>query len=174
VEREKSINSVEGEVVKARKRYELERLASPVHGTVHGLAMYTIGGIVKPAQDIVSIVPDGTPLIVEAMVLNKDVGFVKVGQEAEVKLDAFPFQKYGTIRGKILHISPDAVEDEKLGPVYKMKAGLEKTAIQAEGRPVPLAPGMAVAVEVKTGKRRVIEFFLSPIVKYARESLTLR
>jgi hemolysin D len=174
VEREKNINAIEGEVVKARKRYDMERLVSPVEGTVHGLAMRTIGGIVKPAQDMVSVVPLGTPLIIEAMVLNKDVGFVKVGQETEAKLDAFSFQKYGTIRGKVLHISPDAVEDEKLGPVYKMKASLEKTTMLVDGKEVPIAPGMSASVEVKTGKRRVIEFFLSPIIKYARESLTVR
>jgi hemolysin D len=173
VDREKAINSLEGEVVKARKRYELERLVSSVNGTVHGLAMYTIGGIVKPAQDVVSIVPEGMPLIVEAMVLNKDIGFVRVGQETEVKLDAFPFQKYRTIRGKVLHISPDAVEDEKLGPVYRMKSSLEKTTVFVEGREVPVAPGMSGSVEVKTGKRRVIEFF-PPIIKYSRESLAVR
>lgn len=108
------------------------------------------------------------------MVLNEDIGFLKVGQETEVKLDTFPFQKYGTIRGRVMSLSPDAVEDEKLGPVYKMKSTLEKTTMLVEGREVPVAPGMAAAVEVKTGKRRVIEFFLSPIIKYARESLTVR
>jgi hemolysin D len=99
---------------------------------------------------------------------------MKVGQAAEVKLDTFPFQKYGTIKGKVLFISPDAVDDEKLGPVYKTKVSLEKTTIVVEGRNVALTPGMSTSVEVKTGKRRVIEFFLSPIVKYARESLVLR
>jgi hemolysin D len=145
-----------------------------VSGTVHGLATYTIGGIVKPAQDVVSIVPDGTPLVVEAMVQNKDIGFVKIGQETEVKLDTFPFRKYGTILGKVIHLSSDAVEDEKPGPVYKMRSSVEKTAMLVEGREVPVTPGMSASVEVKTGKRRVIEFFLSPIIKYARESLTLR
>jgi hemolysin D len=145
-----------------------------VNGTVHGLATYTIGGIVKPAQDVVSIVPDGTPLIVEAMVQNKDIGFVKVGQETEVKLDTFSFQKYGTIRGKVIHLSPDAVEDEKLGPVYKMRSSIERAIMRVDGKDVPVAPGMTASVEVKTGDRRIIEFFLSPIIKYARESLTLR
>lgn len=99
---------------------------------------------------------------------------MRVGQETEVKLDAFPFQKYGTIRGKVLSISPDAIEDERLGPVYRMKSSLEKSALFVHGREVPVSPGMAGSVEVKTGRRRVIEFFLSPLVKYARESLTVR
>ncbi|MDQ7837511.1 MAG: HlyD family type I secretion periplasmic adaptor subunit [Thermodesulfobacteriota bacterium] len=174
VEREKTISAMEGEVIKAKKRYELEQLCSPVDGTVHGISSYTIGGVVTPAQPIVTIVPAGTPLIVEAMALNKDIGFLKVGQEAEVKLDTFPFQKYGTIKGRVSSISPDAFEDEKLGSVYKIRVELEKLSLMVDGRNVPVSPGMTVAVEVKTGKRRIIEFFLSPIVKYAKESLTLR
>jgi hemolysin D len=174
MEKEKAIASIEGELTKAQKNLELQQLTSPVNGTIHGLSSYTIGGVVTPAQPIVTIVPEGTPLIVEATVLNKDIGFVKVGQEAEVKFDTFPFQKYGTIKGKVVYISPDAVEDEKLGPVYKMKVKLEKASMQVDGKEVSITPGMTVSVEVKTGKRRIIEFFLSPIIKYAKESLTLR
>lgn len=174
VETEKTIISFRGEVRKARKRYELEKLTSPVDGTVHGLGTYTIGGIVTPAQPIVTIVPDGTALIVEAMVLNRDIGFLKVGQEAEVKLDTFPFQKYGTIKGRVEWLSPDVVEDEKLGAVYKMKVEVETHDINLDGRMVSITPGMALSVEVKTGKRRIIEFFLSPLIKYTKESLILR
>ena len=174
VDREKSISAIEGEVIKAKKKYELERLCSPVDGTVHGLASYTVGVVVTPAQPVVTVVPQGTPLIIEAMALNKDIGFLKIGQEAEVKLDTFPFQKYGTVKGKVTAISPDAFEDEKLGPVYKIKVTIEKFKIYADDRYIPIAPGMSVSVEVKTNKRRIIEFFLSPIVKYAKESLTLR
>ncbi|MBI3379044.1 MAG: HlyD family type I secretion periplasmic adaptor subunit [Nitrospirae bacterium] len=174
VEKEKNIIAIEGETVKAKKRYELEKLCSPVSGTVHGLASYTIGGVVTPAQPIVTVVPDGTPLVIEAMALNKDIGFLKTNQEAEIKLDTFPFQKYGTIKGRVVSISPDAFEDEKLGPVYKIKVEMEKLYIAVDGKKIHVSPGMAVSVEVKTNKRRIIEFFLSPIVKYADEGLTLR
>ncbi len=91
-----------------------------------------------------------------------------------MNLDTFPFQKYGTIRGKGIHLSPDAVEDEKLGPVYRMRTSIERPVMRVDGRDVPVTPGMSASVEVKTGDRRIIEFFLSPIIKYARESLTLR
>ncbi|MEK6679396.1 MAG: HlyD family type I secretion periplasmic adaptor subunit [Nitrospirota bacterium] len=173
-EREKSIAAMKGEAVKAKKRYEFERITSPVDGAVHGLSIYTIGGIVTPAQPIVTIVPEGTPLIIEATVLNKDIGFVKVDQEAEIKLDTFPFQKYGTIKGKVVSVSPDAFDDEKLGPVYRIRVGLEKLNMFVNGKNASISPGMTATVEVKTGKRRIIEFFLSPIIKYSNESLTLR
>ena len=74
----------------------------------------------------------------------------------------------------MLSLSPDAIEDERLGPVYRMRSSLERASLVVDGREAAVAPGMAASVEVKTGKRRVIEFFLSPLVKYARESLTLR
>lgn len=174
VDKERNIIALSGEAIKARKRYDFERLCSPVDGTVHGLSSYTVGGVLTPAQPTVTIVPHGTPLIIEAMAQNKDIGFLKVGQEAEVKLDTFPFQKYGTLKGKVVWLSPDAIEDEKLGPVYKMKVELEKMQINVDGKSIAVSPGMALTVEVKTNKRRIIEFFLSPIVKYASESLTLR
>jgi hemolysin D len=152
----------------------LERLYSPVNGTVHGLATHTIGGVVTSAQPIITIVPDGTPLIVEAMALNQDIGFIQVGQKAELKLDTFPFQKYGTIEAELSYVSPDAQEDQKIGLVYKIKLKPKRFTIRVRDKDVSLSPGMAVTAEIKTGERRVIEFFISPFIKYVDESLTLR
>jgi hemolysin D len=189
MEGEKNIASLEGDMIKARKRYDLEKLASPVSGTVHGLQSYTIGGVVTPAQAVVTVVPEGTQLIIEAMAENKDIGFIKVGETAEIKIDTFPFQKYGTIKGVVTLVSADSFENkdnnkdnnkdtdkdtDKRGLVYKIKVDMEKTTMVVDGRLVHFSPGMAASVEVKTGKRRIIEFFLSPIIKYAKESLTLR
>lgn len=174
VEKEKGIASIEAQLQKAQKLYEYQNILSPVNGTIHGLNANTIGGVVTPAQPIMTIVPDGTPLIVEGTVLNKDIGFIKVGQEVEIKLDTFPFQKYGTLKGEVLFISPDAFEEEKLGQVYKMKAKLEKSSLVIDGNDVNISPGMTVSAEIKTGQRRIIEFFLEPIIKYAKESITLR
>jgi hemolysin D len=174
LEKEKQIQLLRDQIEKVKKSIELQKLTSPVSGTVHGLSSYTIGGVVKPAQPVVTIVPDGTPLIVESTVLNKDIGFIKLGQKVEVKFDTFPFQKYGTIEGEVTYISPDAVEHDELGPVYKIKVNLSRDYFEIENRKVTITPGMAVTAEVKTGQRRIIEFFLSPIVKYAKESLTLR
>ena len=174
LEKEKNITVLEGEFTKASKRSQLEKLYSPVNGTVHGLAMHTIGGVVTSAQPIVTIVPEGTPLIVEAMALNKDVGFIHPGQKAELKLDTFPFQKYGTIEAELFYVSPDAQEDQKIGLVYKIKLRPNRFKIRVKEKDIPLSPGMAVTAEIKTGERRVIEFFISPFIKHVDESLTLR
>ncbi len=174
VNSENKIITYQDDMTKARQRFKLERLVSPVSGTVQGLQVHTIGGVVTPAQTLASIVPKGTPLVVEATVENKDIGFVKSGQQAKIKLDTFPFQRYGVIKGVVKQVSPDAFEDKKKGPVYKIKVSMEKTNILVDGKLVPLEPGMSCSVEIKTGKRRIIGFFLSPIMKYAKESLTLR
>ena len=113
VEKEKNIAEIEAQLVKAQKLYQFQNLLSPVNGTVHGMNANTVGGVVTPAQPIMTIVPDGTPLIIEATVLNKDIGFVKVDQEAEIKFDTFSFQKYGTIKGTVSAISPDAFDEGK-------------------------------------------------------------
>ena len=174
IEKERAISVLEGEFTKASKRSQMERLHSPVNGTVHGLATHTIGGVVTSAQPIITIVPDGTPLIVEAMALNQDIGFIHTGQKAELKLDTFPFQKYGTIEAELSYVSPDAQEDQKIGLVYKVKLKPKRFTIRVKDKDIPISPGMAVTAEIKTGERRVIEFFISPFIKYVDESLTLR
>lgn len=173
VENEKTLYTLESELTKAEKRFELQQLTSPVDGTVHGLSSFTIGGVVTSAEDVISIVPDDTPLIVEATIANQDIGFIKKGQAANVKVDTFPFQKYGYLQGEIIYVSPDAFEDEKLGPVFKAKLKV-LSAETSSGNQIHLTPGMSVSVEAKTGQRRIIDFFLSPLKKVAEESFTLR
>jgi hemolysin D len=139
------------------------RLTSPVEGTVQQLAVHTLGGVVEPAQPIMVIVPKGSQLVVEAKVPNKDAGFVKVRQPVRVKVDAFPFTDYGTIDGTLIGLSSDAIEDEKLGLYYLARVRLAKSAINNGSRSTPLTPGMAVSAEIKTGRRRIIQYLLSPI-----------
>lgn len=174
VERNQKIAELEAELTKAQKSVKFQSLTSPVVGVVHGLASNTVGGVVTPAQPIMTIVPVGTPLVVEALLPNKDIGFVTENQEVAIKFDAFPFQKYGTIKGKVTSISPDAFEDEKMGSVYRIKIELDKKTIDVSGKEVNISPGMTVTAEIKTGKRRIIEFFLEPIIKYVDEGLKLR
>lgn len=173
VEKDKTIHQLEKEVAKMTKRIEMQRIKSPVDGTVQGVGTNTIGGVITPANPIISIVPADTPLLIEAMALNKDIGFIEEGQKTEIKLDTFPFQKYGTLDGEIIHISPDAVENENMGYVYKIIVKPEKETIQIDKRNVKISPGMTVVTEVKTGKRKIIEFFL-PAIDYVKDSFKLR
>ena len=166
--------SLEQELVKADQRGRLMHLTAPVAGTVQQLAVHTVGGVVTPAQPLMVIVPTENVLEVEAMLPNKDIGFVNPGQAAEVKVETFPFTKYGTLHGTITQVSPDAIQDEKLGLIYATRVKLAKDTLQVENKTVRLTPGMAVTVEVKTGKRRVIEYFLSPLMQVSSESLRER
>ena len=158
----------------ARLRTERNRLRAPVDGTVQQLSVHTVGGVVRPAEPLMVVVPEGVALEVEAHVLNRDIGFVEEGQPVEVKVEAFPFTRYGLIDGEVAQLSADAVVDETLGPVYPMKVKLTAERIRVHDRWVDLAPGMSVAAEIRTGKRRAIEFFLAPLLRYRSEALRER
>lgn len=143
-------------------------------GTVQQLSVHTVGGVVRRAEPLMVVVPEGVPLEVETNVLNRDIGFVKIGQPVEVKVEAFPFTRYGVIEGEVDHLSADAVVDEQSGLVYPMKVRLAAERIRAGSRWVDLGPGMTVAAEAKTGKRRAIEFFPAPLLRYRSEALRER
>jgi len=151
-----------------------QQIKSPVDGFVGKLLIHTEGGVVSPNDNLISIVPSDTPLIIKANVLNKDIGFLKPGQEVAVKIDTFSFQKYGLLHGNIIEISKDAIEDEKLGLIYEIKIKPKSLDIKVEGEIKQLEIGMSVIAEVKTGKRRVIELFIYPIIKYMDEGLSVR
>jgi hemolysin D len=173
-EAERKLNGLQQELVKARKRTWLQRLTAPVDGVVQQLAVHTIGGVVTPAQQLMVIVPQEEGIEVEAVIENKDIGFVREGQTAEVKVDAFPFTKYGVIEAELLNVSNDAVPDEKLGLIYTSRILLKQSAIQVGEKLINLSPGMSVTVEVKTGKRKLIEYIFSPLMQYVSESVRER
>lgn len=167
---ESRATSLGHEVVKAGQGSRVQSLRASVDGVVQQLAIHTVGGVVTPAQPLMVIVPTGGPLEVEAWLENKDVGFVQAGQAAEVKVDAFPFTRYGTIMGEVRSVSPDAVPQERGGLLYGARVSLDDTALPTEEGEMRLRPGMAVSVEIKTGERRLIEFVLSPLLRAWQES----
>ena len=162
------------EQVKAASRLNAYTLVSPIDGVVQQLAVHTLGGIVTPAQQLMVIIPDQAVLEVEALVENRDIGFVREGQQVEVKIDAFPFTKYGIIPAEVTDLSNDAINDEVKGLVYKAKVTLRESRIRVDQNWVNLSPGMTVTAEVKTGTRRLIEFFLAPLLRYRQESIRER
>lgn len=166
--------SLSKEITKAGTRANQQHLTAPIDGVVQQLAVHTVGGVVTPAQQLMVIAPEEGQLEVEAILENKDIGFVNPNQEVEVKIDAFPFTRYGTVEGKVISISRDAVQVEKVGLVYTARVNLQRSTIQIENKEIRLTPGMSVAVEIKTGKRRLIEYFLSPLIQAGQESIRER
>lgn len=166
--------SLQEELAKAHDLNAKQTLYAPVSGQVQELAINTVGGVVMEAQQLMLIVPDESQLEVEVFLDNKDIGFVFEGMDAEVKIHTFPFTKYGLIEGHIISISDDATVDEQQGLIYRMNLLMDKNTIWVDEREVKLMPGMAVTAEVKTGKRRIIEFFLAPLLRYKNESIRER
>ena len=162
------------EQAKAAYREKLTTLTAPVDGTVQQLAVHTSGGVVTEAQVLMIVVPEGAQVTAEVTLENKDIGFVNAGQDAVIKLETFTFTRYGTIDGKVSLVTADAVNDEKRGAIFPVTIALAQTQIDIDGKMIRLAPGMNLTAEIKTGKRRVIEYLLSPIQKAASESLRER
>jgi hemolysin D len=158
---------------KADTRQKLMSLTAPVTGTVQQLAVHTRGGVVTTAQSLMEIVPDDA-VEVEATVENKDIGFVKVGQFATVKVEALPYTRFGYLTGKVVSVSNDAVQDKKLGLTFVAHIRLPVNRMFANGQWVRLTPGMEVTAEIKTGKRSVAHYFLDPVIQSGQESLRER
>lgn len=181
------------DVNKADAHREQLRIIAPIDGVVQQLIVHTVGGVVPAAQPLMLIVPDQHTVELEAYIENKDIGFIKEGQSAQVKIDAYEYTKYGTIPGAVVHVSRDAVDfsgngtgqlankdiDPKKdsgakGLMYAVKIALQKPTILAEGKEMALTPGMSGSMEIKTGERRIIEYILSPLMTHAHESMRER
>ena len=192
---EQKVASLQEQLVEAQQRQRLQTLTAPVDGTVQQLAVHTVGGVVTPAQQLLAVVPADSRLEIEAMVSNRDIGFVHPGQEAEIKIDTFNFTRYGLLHGRVLTVSQDAVirdrqqdrsNDRTLGTQndtsepkgqelnYSARISLDRTKMQIDDRMVNLSPGMAVTVEIKTGSRTILSYLLSPLLRYRQETLRER
>lgn len=162
------------EVAKTGRRDTLMELRAPVDGTVQQLAVHTVGGVVTPGQALLAVVPSDESLEVEASILNKDIGFVRPGQPVTIKVESFPYTRYGYITGVVETISHDAAQNEQMGLVFPARISLESDELVVEGVVVELTPGMALSAEIKTGKRRLISYLLSPLRQHANEALRER
>jgi hemolysin D len=193
---EKKVAEFSQDLIKAQQKTDEQVLRSPIDGTVQQLAMHTVGGVVTPAQQLMIIVPAESHLEVEAMISNRDIGFVSVGQQADIKIDTFNFTRYGLLQGKVISVSQDAIVQDKPNQktadkkssgalsdtsepdgqelLYSTRVSLDQTRMQIEDKMVNLAPGMAATIEIKTGKRRLIEYLMSPLLRYRQESLRER
>jgi membrane fusion protein, hemolysin D len=192
---EQKASGLTQDLIKAERKTTLQRLTAPVDGVVQQLAIHTVGGVVTPAQALMVIVPNDSRLEIEALVSNRDIGFIHTGQEAQIKIDTFNFTRYGLLRGEVLSVSQDAIirdqpqdrsGDRRQGSQndssepkgqelnYSARISLDRTKMQVEERTVNLSPGMAVTVEIKTGTRTILSYVLSPILRYQQEALRER
>jgi hemolysin D len=171
---EKRAAQLQQELAKAQTRQRQQALTAPVDGTVQQLSIHTIGGVVQPAQALMVIAPTDYQSEVEAFIENKDVGFVREGQTVEVKVETFPFTKYGTLQGVVSIVSQDAVPDEKRGLLFQARVKLKQNSLDIEGKKIAMTPGMNVTAEISTGKRRVIDYFLDTVKKTVNEGLRER
>ena len=186
------------DINKSAMKRELRTLRAPVEGAVQQLSVHTLGGVVTPAQQLMVIVPKDAELEIEATLANRDVGFVHKGQEAAVKIETFNFTRYGLLQGRVESVSQDVVapadtategrEQKKQGldaadneqerqaqqPSYVAHISLAANGVETEQGFTPLEPGMAVTAEIKTGRRSIIEFLLSPLQRLRSESLRER
>ncbi len=171
---QRQIASIKEELKKASDINQKRILYAPVSGQVNELAISTEGGVVTEAQQLMQIVPDEEFLEVQVMLENKDIGFAREGMPAEIKVQTFPFTKYGVIEGEVMSVSNDATVDEQRGLIYGMQIKMNAHTIRVNGTDVKLKPGMPVTAEVQTGHRRIIEFFMAPLLKYKNESIRER
>ena len=159
---------------KANRRERLTRLTAPVAGIIQQLAIHTTGGVVTQAQPLMIVVPDSAQVSAEVNIANLDIGFVNAGQTAEVKLETFPYTRYGTVMATVNVVTADAVTDEKKGSYYPATLTLSQKDMLIDGKRIRLSPGMNITAEIKTGQRRVIEYLLSPVQRAGSESLRER
>jgi hemolysin D len=187
---EQKASGLTQDLIKAEQKTKLQLLTTPVDGVVQQLTIHTVGGVVTPAQSLLVVVPSDSRLEIEAMVSNRDIGFVHAGQDAEIKIDTFNFTRYGLLHGEVLTVSQDAVirdrkqdrfDDRGLGAEndssepkgqelnYTARISLDRTQMQIDDRMVNLSPGMATTVEIKTGSRSILSYLLSPLLRYRLE-----
>ena len=190
-EAQRKASGLADDLAKAERRTKLQLLTAPVDGTVQQLAVHTVGGVVTPAQQLAVVVPADASLEVEAMVPNRDIGFVHPGQDAAIKVDTFPFTRYGLLHGKVTDLSGDSIvrdapadaknpqakgtetDSQPVGQqfVYAAHISLDRTRMQVGDSIANLEPGMAVTADIKTGSRSVISYLLSPLMRYKNDSM---
>ncbi|WP_181012904.1 HlyD family type I secretion periplasmic adaptor subunit [Citrobacter amalonaticus] len=156
---------LESQLTQLEAELKLYRLIAPVSGRVDSLVYRDAGAAVEATQELLKIVPEGEKLSAEVLVSNQDVGFLHTGQRVTVKVDTFDFTRYGWVDGTLTRLSADAVEDKERGLLYRAVIQLNKTDIVVDGKKRRLEPGMSVSAEIKTGKRTLLSYLLSPVLE---------
>jgi hemolysin D len=160
---------------KAHRMKDLTEIVAPVDSIVLEVADRSIGSVLREAETLITLVPDGAVLYVEANVPSRDVGYVKVGDVVRVKLESYPFQRFGTVNGKLDVISPDSVplkqDDAQSQLVYRVQVRITDSLHDLASRGIHVRPGLVASAEIKSGRRSVASYVLNPILRTTDESL---
>ncbi len=173
-QRREELTNIDGQLAQATTQQNQDSLRAPIDGVVYNLQVSAAEGTLQPGKELLTILPDDGGLILEAKVRNRDIGFVAPGMRAKVKLAAFPFQEFGTLEGEVMQISPSAIADRDLGPVYIARVRLAQSNVVVYGQEVALLPGMIGTAELVTRQRSILTFLLEPVSRRFNEAFQTR
>nr|WP_242032588.1 HlyD family efflux transporter periplasmic adaptor subunit [Coleofasciculus sp. FACHB-64] len=171
-QRQEELTTVAGQLEEAKKQREVETISSPVTGTVYSVK--ATKGPVQAGEELLSILPESEELLVEVKVLNRDIGFIRKGMKAKVKMATFPFQEFGTVEGEVVQVSPNAIADKELGLVFPTRIRLKQHSLQVQSQKVAFTPGMAATGEIVTRKKSVLTFLIEPVTRRFSEAFSVR
>lgn len=185
-QKRREVATIQSEAQKIALAMDLKELRAPLAGVIQSIEVTTVGGVVSQAQTILTIMPDDAPLVIEAQLSNSDIGFVRPGQAVKIKVDAFPFMQFGSLTGVVQQISPDSDNPQansssesrqkmshNPGSFYRVRVIADKTQF-GEHPHLQIRAGMSVQVDIKTGRRALLQFFVQPLARYWSETVVLR
>ncbi|CEJ45968.1 HlyD family efflux transporter periplasmic adaptor subunit [Umezakia ovalisporum] len=171
-QRQQELTNINGQLEQARKQQAGETITAPVAGTIYKIK--ATQGPIQVGEELLSILPTGEEILLEVKVLNRDIGFIRPGMKAKVKMATFPFQEFGTIDGTVVQISPNAVVDEELGLVFPTRIELNQHSINVRGEEIPLTPGMAANGEIVTRQKSILTFIIEPVTRRFSQAFSVR
>ncbi|OYU92596.1 MAG: hypothetical protein CFE45_22645 [Burkholderiales bacterium PBB5] len=149
-------------------------LVSPVDGTVNRVLVPTLGGVAQPGKAVLEVVPDESKLLLNVRVRPADIGFIRAGQQAHVRVMAYDSATHGKMNAQVERVGADAVVDEKGEPYFEVQLSAEAGQLKLHGKPLPITPGMPVEVGVLTGQRSVMQYLLKPVLRGVQGALQER
>lgn len=170
--RNEELTDILGKLESAKQQRSKETLAAPFDGTVYNVK--ATRGPVQNGEELLSILPKGEEIVLEAKVLNRDIGFIQAGMPAKIKLATFPYQEFGIIEGVVEKVSPNAIVEKDVGLVFPVRVKLKKHAIDVRGAKVELTPGMAATAEIVTRQKSILTFLVEPVTRRFSEAFSVR
>jgi adhesin transport system membrane fusion protein len=168
------MKSVQETLFAGKDRVTRTEVRSPVHGTIKEIKHTTVGGVIRPGEDIMEIVPMDDRLLIEARIKPRDIAFLRPGQPSTIKVAAYDFSIYGGLKAKVEQISADTIKDDKGNSFYRVYLRTDQNTIVHHGKELPIIPGMTTTVEIMTGKKSVLDYILKPILKARERAFTER